>query len=139
MEKGIGREKNKDHLEEDRVLMRLEGGRKQEENIKLQGIDEPRVKAFKYGSTVQDNGGDDIEVRRKISAAWHRWKKITGVLRNKGVINWVNRKLHTTMVQSAMLHGRSSQTFCFANHFLRICCFRGPLLRVCFFADPNCT
>ena len=49
------------------------GRREQEGNIKLQNTDVPRVNTCKYlSAAVQDNGGEKIEIGRRISAAWHR-------------------------------------------------------------------
>ena len=106
-EKGIERERSEDQSEEDRVPMRW--GRKR--TFKLQDIDIPRVNALKYlGSTVQDDGGEDIEVER-ISAAWHGWRKITGIICDRRVPNCVIGRFYTTMVRPAMLYGRATQLF----------------------------
>ena len=60
--------------------------------MKLQDIEVPKVNAFKYlESIAQDDGGADIEIGRRISAAWHGWRKITGVLCDRRVSNWVKK------------------------------------------------
>ena len=48
----------------------------------------PKVNVLKYlGSTVQDDGSEDVEVGKRISAAWHGWRKIIGVLYDRRVLN----------------------------------------------------
>ena len=50
------------------------GEKRTRRNIKPQDIDVPKANAFKYlGSIVQDDGGEDIEIGRRIGAAWHGW------------------------------------------------------------------
>ena len=65
-----------------------------------------RVKDFKYlGSVVQEDGGTEREVERRIQAGWNSWKKITGVVCDHRVPGWLKGKLHKQMVRPAMLYG----------------------------------
>ena len=58
----------------------------------------PRLNKFKcLDYAMKDDGGADIEVGRRIStcgsmAVWHMWKKITRVLYDKRVPNWVKKE-----------------------------------------------
>ena len=53
----------------------------QHQAIKM-GMDEiPETLEFKYlGSTVQEDGGCDRDVGRRIQAGWSNWRKVTGVM-----------------------------------------------------------
>ena len=64
------------------------------------------VTEFKYlGSTVQSDGGNDKEVRKRIQAGWNSWQKSTGLLCNNRVPLKVKGKIYRTMVRPAMLYG----------------------------------
>ena len=67
----------------------IAGENEQEGDIKLQGVDVPRVNALKYlGSTVQKDGHAHVEIGGRINVVWYGWKKITGVfLCNRRVPN----------------------------------------------------
>ena len=64
-----------------------EGGDNEEDTeVKLQGEAIAQVREFKYlGSIVQEDGGSDKEVTKRIQAGWGAWKKITGVMCDKKV------------------------------------------------------
>ena len=65
-----------------------------------------RVNQFKYlGSTVQDDGGSEAEVAKRIQAGWNNWRKVTGILCDKKVSPKVKGKIHKTMVRPAILYG----------------------------------
>ena len=82
------------------------GGEKVPGTIKIQEEDVPRSKEFKYlGSTIQDDGGSDKEVERRIQAGWSSWHKVTGVLCDKRVPEKIKGRMYTTMVRPAMLYG----------------------------------
>ena len=41
----------------------------------------PKVKKFKYlGSTVQESGNCEREVKRSVQAGWNRWRKVSEVI-----------------------------------------------------------
>ena len=53
---------------------------REEDKISMQGVDDKKADDFKYlGSTVQNDGGCDREVRKRIQAGWNRWRKVTGI------------------------------------------------------------
>ena len=40
-----------------------------------------KVTGFKYlGSTIDSKGGSMTEIKRRITAGWNGWRKVTGVL-----------------------------------------------------------
>ena len=82
------------------------GGAMEEGSINLQAEPVKRVAKFKYlGSTVQEDGGADQEVLRRIQAGWNSWRTLTGVLCDKKVPTPVKGRLYKTMVRPAMLYG----------------------------------
>ena len=76
------------------------------DELKMQGVKVPRVTEFRYlGSTVQADGGNEIEVTKRIAAGWNSWRKVTGVLCDRKVPLSVKGKLHKVVVRPAMLYG----------------------------------
>ena len=68
----------------------ITGENEQDGGIKLQRYDVLWVNTFKYfGTTVQKDGDEHIQVGRRINAAWHGWKKITGILRDRRAPSWI--------------------------------------------------
>ena len=89
MEKGIKREKGLEISRKKIEYLRAGGGREQEGNIKLHDIDVLRVNAFKYlGSTGNEDGGENIEIGRRINVSWHGWRKIIDVLCDRWILRW---------------------------------------------------
>ena len=54
-------------------------GRNDNETVKMDNTKVPRVKKFKYlGSTVQENGSSERELKKRVQAGWNGWKKSIG-------------------------------------------------------------
>ncbi|XP_063602922.1 uncharacterized protein LOC134778916 [Penaeus indicus] len=87
------------------------GGQKEEGPIRIGDVQVNRVMDFKYlGSTVQEDGGTEQEIARRIQSGWNSWKKITGVVCDRKVPDKVKGKLHKLMVIPAMLYGLETLT-----------------------------
>ncbi|XP_063600640.1 uncharacterized protein LOC134776817 [Penaeus indicus] len=56
-------------------------------------------------STIQEDGGTEQEIARRIQSGWNSWKKITGVVCDRKVPDKAKEKLHKLMVRPAMLYG----------------------------------
>ena len=57
----------------------------------------PRVKEFKYlGSTVQEGGSCEKEVKRRLQVEWNGWRKVSGVSK---------KKVYNSLVRPAMVYG----------------------------------
>ena len=55
-----------------------------DKTVKMEDAKVPRVKEFKYlGSTVQESGSCEREVKKRVQAGWNRWRKISGVICNR--------------------------------------------------------
>ena len=56
-------------------------GGNDKETVKMEDTKVPRVKEFKYlGSTVQESGGCEREVKKRVQAGWNVWGRVSGVI-----------------------------------------------------------
>ena len=56
-------------------------GENDNETVKMEDTKMPRVKEFKYlGSTVQESGNCEREVKKRVQGRWNRWRKVLGVI-----------------------------------------------------------
>ena len=52
-----------------------------DKTVKMENTKMPRVKEFKYlGSTVQESGSCEREVKKRVQAGWNGWKRVSGVI-----------------------------------------------------------
>ena len=66
----------------------------------------PRVKEFKYlGSTVQESGGCEREVKKRVQAGWNGWRRVSGVICDKRLPARVKGKVYSSVVRTAMVYG----------------------------------
>ena len=66
----------------------------------------PIVKEFKYlGSTVQEIGSCEREVKKRVQAGWNGWRKVSGVICDRRLPARVKRKVYSSVVRPAMVHG----------------------------------
>ena len=74
--------------------------------IKLQSTDVPETNEFKYlGSTIQSNGESGREIKKRIQAGWHSWRRMSSLLCDKRVSARLKGKIHRTVVRPAMMYG----------------------------------
>ena len=65
-----------------------------------------RVKEFKYlGSTVQESGSCEREVKRRVQAGWNRWRRVSGVICDTRLPARVKGKVYGSVVKPAMVYG----------------------------------
>ena len=57
------------------------------------------------GSIVQEIDSCEREVKRRVQAGWHEWRKVSGVSCNKRLPASVKGKVHNTVMIPAMVHG----------------------------------
>ena len=56
-------------------------GGNDKKTVKMEDTKMTRVKEFKYlGSTVQEYGSCEREVKRRVQAGWNGWRKVSGVI-----------------------------------------------------------
>ena len=65
----------------------------------------PRVKEFKYlGSTVQESGSCERQVKRRVQAGWNGWKKVSGVICDNRLPARVKGKVYNLVVRPVMVY-----------------------------------
>ena len=81
-------------------------GGNDDETVKMEDTEVPRVKKFKYlGSTVQENGGCEREVKKRVQAGWNKWRRVSGVICDKRLPARVKGKVYSSVVRPAMVYG----------------------------------
>ena len=76
------------------------------ETVKMEDAKVPRVKEFKYlGSTVQESGGCEREVKKRVQAEWNGWRRVSGVICDRRLPARVKGKVYSSMVRPAMVYG----------------------------------
>ena len=74
--------------------------------VKMEDTKVPRVKEFKYlGSTVQENGNCEREVKKRLQAGWNGWRRVLGVICDRSLPARVKRKVCSSVVRPAMVYG----------------------------------
>ena len=67
--------------------------------MKMEDKKVPRVKAFKYlGSTVQESGSCEREVKKRGRAEWNGRRKASGVICDKRLPARVKEKVYSSVV-----------------------------------------
>ena len=80
-------------------------GGNDDETVKMEDTKVPRVKEFKYlGSTVQENGGCEREVKKRAQAGWNGWRKVSGVTCDRRLPARVKGKVYSSVVRPAMVY-----------------------------------
>ena len=86
-------------------------GGNDDETVKMEDTKVPRVKEFKYlGSTVQESGGCEREVKKRVQAGWNGWRKVSGVICDKRLPARVKEKVCSSVVRPAMVYGLETVT-----------------------------
>ncbi|VDO92433.1 unnamed protein product [Heligmosomoides polygyrus] len=68
-------------------------------SLKINGTELSRVTSFKYlGSTVTSDGSLKMEVNAHVSAAWSKWRSLTGVLCDRTIPEHLKSKVYRTVV-----------------------------------------
>ncbi|XP_063587918.1 uncharacterized protein LOC134765304 [Penaeus indicus] len=73
--------------------------------VSLSGQNRRGLLCDSLGSTVQEDGGTEQEIARRIQSGWNSWKKITGVVCDRKVPDKVKGELHKLKVRPAILYG----------------------------------
>ena len=81
-------------------------GGNDDQSVKMDDTKVPRVKEFKYlESTVQESGGCEREVKKRVQAGWNGWRKVSGVICDWRLPTRVKRKVYSSVVRPAMVYG----------------------------------
>ena len=81
-------------------------------NIKdSQGTSLGQVNKFKYlGVTIIEEGGSEEAVRARVSAAWGKWRDLSGVISDKKMPRKLKIKLYMTVIRPVLLYGAECWT-----------------------------
>ncbi|VDP51499.1 unnamed protein product [Heligmosomoides polygyrus] len=78
-------------------------------SIKANGIELPRASVFKYlGSAITSYGGLLVEANSRLSAAWSKWRSLTGVLCDKKIPERLKSKIYRAVVGPVAFTERSA-------------------------------
>ena len=81
-------------------------GGNDDETVKTENAKVPRVMEFKYlGSTVQESGGCEREVKKRVQAGWNGWRRVSGVICDRRLPARVKGKAYSSVVRPAMVYG----------------------------------
>ena len=81
-------------------------GGNDDETAKMEDTKVPRVKKFKYlGSTVQESGGCEREVKKRVQAGWNGWRRVSGIICDRRLPARVKGKVYSSVVRPAMVYG----------------------------------
>ena len=77
-------------------------GGNDDKTVKMEDTKVPRVKEFKYlGSTVQESGSCEREVKKRVQAGWNGWRRVSGVICDKRLPARVKGKVYSSVVRPA--------------------------------------
>ena len=77
-----------------------------DETVKMEDAKVTRVNEFKYlGSTVQESGGCEREVKKKVQAGWNGWRRVSEVICDRRLPAKVKGKVYSPVVRPAMVYG----------------------------------
>ncbi|VDP31888.1 unnamed protein product [Heligmosomoides polygyrus] len=75
-------------------------------SIKVNDIELPRTSLFKYlGSAIASDGGLIVEVNSCLSAAWCKWRSLTGVLCDRMIAEHLESKICRAVVRPVAKYG----------------------------------
>ena len=81
-------------------------GGNDKETVKIKDTKVPRVKKFKYlGSMVQESGGCEREVKKRVQAGWNGWRKVSRVICVRRLPARVKVKVYSSVVRPTMVYG----------------------------------
>ena len=86
-------------------------GGNNDKTIKMDDKKVPRVKEFKYlGSTVQESGGCEREVKKRVQTEWNGWRKVSGVICDRRLPDRVKEKVYSSVMKPEMVYGLETVT-----------------------------
>ncbi|VDP52182.1 unnamed protein product [Heligmosomoides polygyrus] len=75
-------------------------------SIKISGTELARTSVFKYlGSAIASDGGLMVELNSRMSAAWSKWRSLTGVLCYKKIPERFKSKIYRAVIRPVAMYG----------------------------------
>ncbi|VDP08791.1 unnamed protein product [Heligmosomoides polygyrus] len=75
-------------------------------SIKIDDTVLARTSVFKYlGSAIASGGGLMVEVNSRVSAAWYKWRSLTGILCDRKIPDQLKSKIYRVVVQPVAMCG----------------------------------
>ena len=93
-----------------RTMVRTVAGESSKFNVEV-GLHQgsalsPYLTHFKYlGTSIEEEGGMETEIVKRVGAGWMNWKKCSGVLCDRRIPVKLKGKVYRTVVRPAMLYG----------------------------------
>ena len=67
--------------------------------VKMEDTKVTRVKEFKHlGSTVQESGGCEREIKKRVQAGWNGWRRVSRVICDRRLPARVKEKVYSSVV-----------------------------------------
>ena len=86
-------------------------GGNDDKTVKMEDTKVTRAKEFKYlGSTVQESGGCEREIKKRVQAGWNGWRRVSGVICDRRLPARVKGKMYSSVVRPAMMYGLETVT-----------------------------
>ena len=57
------------------------------------------------GSMMQESGGCEREVKKRVQAGWNGWRRVSGVICNRRLPARVKGKVYSSVIRPAMVYG----------------------------------
>ena len=81
-------------------------GENNNKTVKMEDAKVPTVKEFKYlGSTVQESGGCERKVKKRVQTGWNGRRKVLKVICNRRLPARVKGKVYSSVVRPTMVYG----------------------------------
>ncbi|VDP28245.1 unnamed protein product [Heligmosomoides polygyrus] len=75
-------------------------------SIRINGAELARTSVFEYlGSAIASDGGLMVEVNSHVSAAWSKWRSLTGVLCDRKIPEHLKSKIYRAVVRPVAMYG----------------------------------
>ncbi|VDP14487.1 unnamed protein product [Heligmosomoides polygyrus] len=75
-------------------------------SIKINGTELARTSVFKFlRSAIASDGGLTVEVNSRVSAAWSKWRSLTGVLCDRKIPEHLKSKIYRAVVRPVAMYG----------------------------------
>ena len=80
--------------------------RKQVNIVDSRGASLKQVQAFKYlGLVLNERGGSEAAVKARVTAAWNKWREMSGVVGDRRMPRKLKVKIYMTVIRPVLMYG----------------------------------